>query len=170
MKLWIISDTHFWHKNIVKYCNRPKNHEDLMIKGLHKISPEDTLYHLGDFAFGTINKVRERWWSIMPQCKKIFIEGNHDKRSRMRLLPWDEVFRLKEQPVFLDIYNKKIALAHKPEKLEEVEADVYIHGHIHNLGQKIYWKNGRKWINACVEQWAYEPFLLSKEILWEKMN
>ena len=28
---WVVSDTHFGHRNIVGFCHRPENHEDIMI-------------------------------------------------------------------------------------------------------------------------------------------
>jgi len=31
---WIISDTHFFHENIGRYCNRPENWQELIIKFL----------------------------------------------------------------------------------------------------------------------------------------
>jgi len=41
MDYYFTSDTHAWHGNIIKYCNRSL------------VRPGDVLYHLGDFAFGT---------------------------------------------------------------------------------------------------------------------
>jgi len=29
---WIISDTHFGHRNIVEYQDRPENHDEIMIR------------------------------------------------------------------------------------------------------------------------------------------
>ena len=53
MKHLIISDTHFLHKNIVQYCNRPTDFNKLIIKNWHKVvKPEDIVIHLGDVACG----------------------------------------------------------------------------------------------------------------------
>jgi hypothetical protein len=50
---WIISDTHFFHENIGKYCSRPENWQELIIKNWNDlVSPEETVLHLGDFALG----------------------------------------------------------------------------------------------------------------------
>jgi calcineurin-like phosphoesterase family protein len=49
--VWTIADTHFHHANIIKYCDRPKNHDELMlINWKRMVGPLDTIYHLGDFA------------------------------------------------------------------------------------------------------------------------
>ena len=132
-----------------------------MWEGLKVVRPEDTLYHLGDFAFSTMKRLMEDRWSLMPQCEKIFLEGNHDIRSKWRRLPWDKVVRKENQPLFLTYKGYKIAMAHWPQKLDDVEADICIHGHIHNLGLPIYRKNGQKWINVSVEHWNYKPILLN---------
>lgn len=51
------SDTHFGHVNIIKYCNRPfgsvPEMNAAMIAGWNRhVGPDDTVYHLGDFALG----------------------------------------------------------------------------------------------------------------------
>lgn len=81
MTVHFTSDNHWFHKNIMKYSNRPfTSVEDMtqkMIKLWNKrVNPEDTVYHLGDFAFGRIEKIEE----LLKQLngRKRFINGNHD--------------------------------------------------------------------------------------------
>jgi len=55
MNRWIIADTHFGHKNVIKYCNRPYSSVEEMDKILitnwnKEVAPDDIVYHLGDFA------------------------------------------------------------------------------------------------------------------------
>lgn len=56
---FLTSDTHLGHKNIITYCHRPFKDTYLMNKAITEnwnsvVKPEDTVYHLGDFAFGGI--------------------------------------------------------------------------------------------------------------------
>jgi calcineurin-like phosphoesterase family protein len=48
MKTYIITDTHFNHKNIIDYCNRPQNFEEIVWKGLEELPKDCLLIHLGD--------------------------------------------------------------------------------------------------------------------------
>jgi calcineurin-like phosphoesterase family protein len=41
-----------------------------------------------------------------------------------------------------------------------IEANIYILGHIHNLGTAIYKQNNKLFINASVEHWNYKPISL----------
>ena len=55
-KYWFTSDNHFSHRNIIKYCNRPFTDSDEMNNTMIAnwnavVSPDDIVYHLGDFAF-----------------------------------------------------------------------------------------------------------------------
>jgi calcineurin-like phosphoesterase family protein len=83
MKNYFTSDTHFFHRNIIDYCQRPYADEIEMNKALVEnwnsiITPADDVYHLGDFAFGDMHGVD----SIMNQLNfrhLYFIKGNHDR-------------------------------------------------------------------------------------------
>lgn len=79
---WVTSDTHFGHKAIIKYCNRPfkdaKTMDRTMIKRWNRVvQPKDTVYHLGDF--GLTSKKRKIKIFNKLNGKKILILGNHDK-------------------------------------------------------------------------------------------
>ena len=63
MNTFIIADTHFNHKNIIDYCNRPFTDADNMNTALIQnwnsvVKSDDIVYHLGDFAVGTIDIVK----------------------------------------------------------------------------------------------------------------
>lgn len=79
-KVWMTSDTHYSHKNTLRYCGRPfftiEECDEAMIERWNsKVKPEDTVYHIGDVAMHTAPIKR-----ILPRLngKKILIVGNHD--------------------------------------------------------------------------------------------
>lgn len=54
--IWFTADTHFGHKNIIKYCDRPfdsiENMDQTIIGAINNnVQPNDILWHLGDFCF-----------------------------------------------------------------------------------------------------------------------
>lgn len=85
-KKFYISDLHFGHENIIKYEQRPfKNVNEMdreMIKRWNsKVTDEDEVYILGDFAMGNPEYVS----GILSQLKgqKHIILGNHDRPVRV---------------------------------------------------------------------------------------
>ena len=98
MTIWFTSDTHFGHKNIIKYSNRPfetKEEMDFkMIENWNKrVGRADTVYHLGDFCFMD----EQSGQSILNRLngKKHLIIGNHDKAGT-RLQGWESISHYKE--------------------------------------------------------------------------
>lgn len=77
--VFITSDTHFGHSNIIKYCNRPfsdiRSHDDTLIYNINQyVRPNDLLIHCGDFSFGHVEQYRYR-----IKCNNIILLlGNHD--------------------------------------------------------------------------------------------
>ena len=82
-KIWLSSDHHFHHSNIIKYCNRPFETVEEMNQALidnwnSVVGKDDDVYHLGDFCFGNI----EKWNSVLEpgvlNGNIHLILGNHD--------------------------------------------------------------------------------------------
>lgn len=78
------SDTHFGHANIIKFCKRPfKNVEEMdeaLIENWNRVVSEgDTVFHLGDFAFGGSSI----WNDTIPRLngRINLIIGNHDRKN-----------------------------------------------------------------------------------------
>ena len=83
-RIFFTSDTHFGHTNIIKYCNRPfssvEEHDETLIKNWNeKVGPDDIIFHLGDFAFGS----EKQWMNYLDRLngKKYLVIGNHDWRN-----------------------------------------------------------------------------------------
>jgi len=109
------SDTHFGHENIIKYCNRPFASAEEMDKALISnwnkvVKPEDTVFHLGDFAVGGSSV----WNNVLYALNgKIYlIKGNHDLKNLRRgyLGRFEEV----TSQLHIVIDGKSIYLNHFP--------------------------------------------------------
>lgn len=88
MRVFLTSDLHFGHKNIIEYEKRPfRNIEDMnagIIKNWNKVvSNDDMVFCLGDVSFGGAEMTKECVSQL--QGKKILIMGNHD---RGRSISW----------------------------------------------------------------------------------
>lgn len=79
--IYFTADTHFWHKNVLKYCDRPfhdiEHMNNTIINNWNEIvSKDDNVYIVGDFAFSGITKQKD----ILSQLNgtKRLVRGNHD--------------------------------------------------------------------------------------------
>lgn len=81
-KLFFTSDTHFFHRNIIKYCKRPFANEwemnEALIKNWNAVVPKDaTVFHLGDVSLTGNPKALDE---ILHKLngEKYLIIGNHE--------------------------------------------------------------------------------------------
>lgn len=114
------ADPHFFHTNIIKYCNRPyanahEMNEAIVANWNSKVDPQDTVYCLGDFSFGTVDQtiaIRRRL-----NGKICLIRGNHEKPAveafikDKTIFEWiRDVYTVKEgkQSIFLSHYAHRV--------------------------------------------------------------
>lgn len=156
---WLTSDTHFFHANIIKYCNRPFVDVDEMNAVLVErwnsiVGQNDIVHHLGDFCFGKKENVLE----ILPKLngKIDIVLGNHD-RHKIGFYYEAGFHRVYDRPVVLRNF---FILSHAP--LEWISNDgpyANFFGHVHD--STVYKTVTSRSVCACVERWDYKP------IKWE---
>ena len=159
-KIWITSDTHFCHKNILIYeaASRPfkdrdEMNEELIRRWNEKVGPNDVVFHLGDFSFGSKGRMK----NIMARLNghKFLLLGNHDRDQNYNWsdIGFERVFR---HPFIMD---GKFIFSHEP--LSEIpEGKVNVYGHVH--GSAYFNTLDRNRICVCVERWDCAPIEYEK--------
>ena len=129
--IYFISDTHFSHSNIIKYCNRPFNNVDIMNEALINnwnsiVNKNDIVYHLGDFTIDYDNLEE----LVKKLNGKIYlIRGNHEGKS----IKFYNEIGLEVLPSKTKLDEYKFILSHKPLDNNLIPNNyINIHGHIHN--------------------------------------
>ena len=150
MAIWVISDLHLGHANIITYCNRPfasveeMNHT-IISNWNSVVSPDDTVYFLGDFCFGRPGKEVSRSYKSQLNGHIHLIRGNHDKFID------ESIFESVHNELYLDILDKKVFLCHYPDRVPRY-FDLYLYGHVHDK-----WIPKDKYYCVCVENTSYFP-------------
>lgn len=164
MKTLFTSDSHFGHENIIKYCNRPfKNtHEmdEAMITNWNSVvSDGDTVYHLGDFAFGsgvTIEYAHSCYKRLNGNIE--FVEGNHEELLKKVLADRGQLGRLTKYRE-VKVQNQKIVLFHYGMRTwqHDLRGVWHLYGHSH-AGLKPYGKS----CDIGVDCWDFTPVSFEK--------
>ena len=83
-KVFFTSDTHFYHGNIIRFCNRPFKDVETMNETIisnwnNTVGQDDIVFHLGDFCLGG----SAEWTRILNRLNgRIYlIMGNHDLKN-----------------------------------------------------------------------------------------
>lgn len=156
--IWFTSDTHFGHKNIIQFCNRPWPNVGEMNAGLISnwnalVSDSDTVYHLGDLSF-----VNNEWTSsLLRQLKGeiVLVKGNHDRN-------WDSP-RLSRivQSETVEVEGQKLYLSHRPASKWEGAAEGvwHLHGHLHGNSYHRDWPAPTEFkrLDVGVDCWGWKP-------------
>lgn len=178
--LWFSSDHHFYHNNVIGFCNRPFYNVEHMNKELirrhnSRVRPQDTCIIVGDFSFGNAQQTKE----IVDQLNGtlILIEGNHDKKGTINKfhasfreatiaiagytvsikhypLKWPRFSHLKERFVR---FIKKVPDPRYLDRHPVDKGQLHIHGHTHSPV-----KFHHNQIHVGVDAWDYYPVSVKK--------
>lgn len=187
--LFFSSDHHFWHQNIIAYCNRPfssveEMNEALIDRWNSVVSPEDTVYCIGDFSLA-IRPVETI--PSMLNGTKILIPGNHDwchsyhkKSRRDGVAHWTQRYTdngwivLPEQtqinaPNVVQICHFPYASAENDNYVDkyakyrpEDNGDVLLCGHVHGAWDTKRSHKNSLMINVGVDVRGFAPISLNE--------
>jgi calcineurin-like phosphoesterase family protein len=154
--VYIWSDLHLGHGNVIRYCDWPFADVTEMNTALLQawksiVKNSDTIINLGDVSLKLSKEYLVNTISRLPGCK-ILVMGNHDRKKPIRWwldVGFNEVY---PHPV---VYEGKYILSHAVIDLFKRSGFINIHGHIHNLESGIL-----NCINVSVEKIGYKPVLL----------
>jgi calcineurin-like phosphoesterase family protein len=158
-RIFIISDTHFGHENILRFRDSASNelirnfsdvhdmNEHMVERWNKTINDDDIVYHLGDVYFGKGHEVLGRL-----KGRKRLILGNHDNAKDQNLQKYFQ--KISMWRMFPE-YN--CLLTHVPVHESSLYKVQYnLHGHIHQQASPT-----EKHINCSVEVQDYMPKLIT---------
>jgi calcineurin-like phosphoesterase family protein len=178
--IWIISDTHFCHENILNFTNSATGklirgarfvdveemNEHMIERWNSVVKQGDIVYHLGDVVMGGGHEWFKKNWPRLHGSKRLVV-GNHDD---IKFLSSGSFFqKVVESRDFRDM---GLLLTHRPQHLSQLwnyKKDcpmVNVHGHIHENPSP-----DGPYINVSVEAIDYTPVHIdtiaqqSKELL-----
>lgn len=154
MATWFTSDPHFGHRNIITYCNRPfadldEMHTTLRSRWNEVVAPQDEVWVLGDFVFGSPVWGSEILASL--HGTKHLIMGNHDRASATAYRRMG--FSIIQTSAEIEIDSLKVRMQHRPPSFEG-GPKLTLCGHVHDRWK---WDPMRLTLNVGVDQWDFRP-------------
>jgi len=156
MSFFITSDTHFFHRNIIGYCNRPfqsmeQMNEVLIERWNAKVPPDSLVLHLGDFFVG--GKTDEQL-ALLGRMNGtiVLIQGNHDTRgmsARVRKAFKSAVPNFRIIGDYAEWYCEHYP---KDQWYGQLQGVLHAHGHSHGNAPRIPCR-----IDVGVDPQGFEP-------------
>lgn len=149
--IWFTSDLHFFHDRILEFHSKRKEifgkdiqsaKEAMITLWNSRVSKNDTVYILGDLAFGGVEDKRKLF--IRLNGNKVLVLGNHDKVPNKLKSYFNHITQIKNLKFKKSVYNflhrdLEIIMCHFPMLTWEhkEKGSVIVHGHCHGKVDKI---------------------------------
>lgn len=139
MNILFSSDHHFFHGKILEYCSGTRGHF-ISIEGMNEhlisswnsvVGKKDLIYHLGDFGFGSVDRLVEILGRL--NGRKILIPGNHDQRFLGNEKFVSEFSEVLSPLVEIKVSKEPVVLCHFPilNWNRKHYGVLHLHGHSH---------------------------------------
>lgn len=171
--IWVTADPHYFHTNIIRYCNRPfetvqEMNDALVANHNEVVGDDDLVIYLGDFALmgrdfnhlGPSDKMdllRDLMSSLNGD--KALVLGNHDRMSNKKYVDMG----------FIDVCERytfkkeRLILTHNPKDMNKGTPNNgkfrWLAGHVHGA-----WESIPYCFNVGVDTNNFKPILLTEAI------
>jgi calcineurin-like phosphoesterase family protein len=137
MARYLISDHHFGHSNIIKYCDRPFTSvgemDNAMLDHYYEtVGPDDVLIHLGDVAMD-MQDGRETIERFDQLDGDLLVRGNHDIGLNGEDAPFPVIDSCTIEHGGYEFY-----CTHRPEDVPQSWDSWVLHGHHHNNDLEVF--------------------------------
>ena len=188
-KVWIISDTHFGHKNICRGVTAWRlpdgsvpisqtrdfdsisEMNEMIVNNINSVvGQDDVLIHLGDWSFGGFENIKIFRDRVV--CKEIhLILGNHDHHIENNREDCQEMFASVNHYTKLMYKFETLVLMHYPiDSWDGLnKGHIHLHGHCHLPQQKVFGK-GRRMDVGIDGNMFFMPYELDNVIKIVKMR
>lgn len=136
------SDTHYFHENIINFCNRPfidlnDMHYNL-IKNWNDVVPKDgVVFHSGDFAMtSNINLIEKIVNQLNGQI--YLVMGNHDYQNRFNRDVIQKLFYMVDDIFYISVEDDDYPAKHVNFQISHYpflywyRSYINLHGHVHS--------------------------------------
>lgn len=167
-RVWVWSDLHIGHDNVIGYCGRPfRNANQMnfeMARNAQVVGNDDWVLILGDIAMWRDFNEVAGWVAVCPGRKAVVV-GNHDLRGKgvptsveqWLLAGFEAVADVAVLPAAHGL--PALWATHYPLPTGDIpSAVVNLHGHTHDIC--LPWPR----VSACVEQVGYRPVNLRDRV------
>ena len=159
MATFFTSDTHFGDIRILRIDKRPfkslAEHDAALIANWNAtVKPEDTVWHLGDFALGPADDAVAALLAGLNGTKHLIV-GNNDGPGTLKALGWASVGHYAE----IDENGTGLILCHYAFRTWNAmgRGTLNLHGHSHGL-----LKTAPKQYDVGVDVWEFRPVTLDE--------
>jgi calcineurin-like phosphoesterase family protein len=159
MAIFFTSDTHFGHGGALGLYRRPFASVAAMNEGLverwnQTVGPEDTVWHLGDFA------IRQRPTVVAGLLarlngRKHLVAGNNDPPETRELEGWESVQSYLE----MEVDRVSLVLCHYPFRSWRGMGKGWVNLHGHSHGKL---KPQSRQFDVGVDVWGFRPVMLDE--------
>ena len=134
---WFTSDTHFWHEAVIRFCPNTRDGgnalemTELLIENWNKVvSPNDIVYHCGDFSFGGKEKLRSLVGRLNGQIHITW--GNHDYMLK-KTPEFHQMFTTMQDIKHIKVGDYRFIMCHYPmaEWWDCHKGTIMVYGHLH---------------------------------------
>lgn len=143
--IWFTADWHFFHERVLEYhpkrkeifgTNMKEVTEKMILKWNSRIDKHDTVYILGDLAFGSTEEKRKLFQRL--NGNKILILGNHDKIADSNKCYFNHITQIKNMKFKKSVFPSlpkdiEVIMCHFPMFSWEhkEKGSIMLHGHCH---------------------------------------
>lgn len=166
------SDQHYFHSNVIQYCNRPFKNEGEMRKILIErhnevVGKDDHIFIIGDLSMVGTSQ-HEKVTDLLKKLNghKHLIMGSHDEIKALRYV--DVGFVAAHTSLEIDVRwnggTRHFTLCHDPFEKDiplgiNYETRILLCGHVHNYFKILPDKNT---VNVGVDMWNFYPISFKK--------